>query len=98
MLTEATDAVLLPVRVKPRASSTRLAGERNDRLLIHVTAPPVDRRANEAVCKLLAKTLGIAAGRVTIASGERARDKLVRIEELSAREVAARLGLKDPQR
>ena len=98
MLTEDTDAVLLPIRVKPRAARTRLAGERGDRLLIDVTAPPLDGRANEAVCRLLAKALGIASGRVTIAGGERGRDKLVRIEELSAGEVAASLGLGDRPR
>ncbi len=98
MLTENTDSVLLQIRVKPRASSTRVAGERHDRLLIHVTAPPVDRRANEAVCRLLSKTLGIASGRVTIAGGERGRDKLVRIEAMSAREVAAGLGLPEADR
>jgi uncharacterized protein len=95
MLTESTGDVLLTVRVKPRASSTRLAGTRQDRLLIEVTAPPVDRKANDAVCRLVAKTLGIATGRVTIAGGERARDKLLRIEALSAREVAAKLRLQE---
>ncbi len=95
MLTESTGAVLLPVRVKPRASSTRVAGTRHDRLLIEVTAPPVERKANDAVCRLIAKTLGIANSHVTIAGGERTRDKLIRIEALSAREVAAKLGLED---
>ena len=95
MLTEDADSVLLRVRVKPRASSTRIAGERNMRLLIDVTAPPVEHRANQAVCRLIAKTLGIAGGRVTIAAGDRARDKLVRIEGLDGREVSARLGLGD---
>jgi len=92
-LTEDTDAVLLPVRVKPRAPTARIAGERNMRLLIEVTAPPVDSRANQATCRLLAKTLGIANGLVTIAAGDHARDKLVRIEGLGATQVAARLGL-----
>ncbi len=95
MLTESTGDVLLRVRVKPRASSTRLAGIRQDRLLVEVTAPPVDRKANDAVCRLVAKTLGIAAGRVTIAGGERARDKLIRIEAVSAPEVAAGLHLSE---
>jgi uncharacterized protein len=92
MLTEDNDATLLAVRVKPRASASRIAGERSGRLLVNVTAPPVDSRANEAVCRLIAKTLGIASGRVTIVSGERGRDKMIRIDGLSAREAASRLG------
>jgi uncharacterized protein (TIGR00251 family) len=98
LLTESTDAVLVPVRVKPRASHTRVAGQRHDRVLIEVTAPPIESKANDAVCRLLAKLLGIAPGRVTIAAGGRGRDKLVRIAELSAREVVDTLGLGEPQR
>jgi uncharacterized protein len=92
MLTDDNDATLLAVRVKPRASATRIAGERSGRLLIHVSAPPVESRANAAVCRLIAKTLGIANGRVTIASGERGRDKVIRIDGVSARDAAAKLG------
>jgi len=98
LLTDSSDAVLLAVRVKPRASHTRIAGQRHDRVLVEVTAPPVDSKANEAVCRVIAKALGVAAGRVTIAAGARGRDKLVRIAELSAREVVDRLGLEDPGR
>jgi uncharacterized protein (TIGR00251 family) len=97
MLTQSDTAALLQVRVTPRSAHTRFAGVRADRLLVHVTAPPVDRQANDAVCRVLAKTLGIAAGRVTIASGERSRDKLVRIEAMAARDVAARLRLGERQ-
>jgi uncharacterized protein (TIGR00251 family) len=98
MLIERDDCVLVPVRVKPRASSTRIAGERGGRLLVEVTAPPVDSRANEAVCRLLAKTLGVAGGRVSVSSGARGRDKLVRIDGVSAGEVAGRLGLEGDRR
>lgn len=88
--------MLLAVRVKPRASGTRIAGERGGRLLVDVSAPPVEDRANDAVCRLIAKTLGIAGGRVTIAGGARARDKLVRIDGVGSAEVTARLGLELP--
>ncbi len=93
MLVSDADAVLLAVRVKPRASSAKIAGERAGRLLVQVTAPPLKGRANEAVCKLLAKELGIAAGRVAVVGGERSRDKLVRIEGVAPADVANRLGV-----
>lgn len=87
------DAIVLAVRVSPRAGRTAIAGERGGRLLIQTTAPPVDGRANEALCRLLAKTLGVAGGRVTVAGGTHARDKLVRVEGVTPREAADRLGL-----
>ena len=91
MLRAEGDAVLLAVRVKPRSARAAVQGERAGRLLVQVTAPPLDGRANEAVCRVLAAALGIAARRVSIVSGQRQRDKLVRIERLPVAEVAGRL-------
>ena len=95
MLAPAADAdgTLLAVRVTARASRERLAGERAGRLLVHVTAPPLDGRANAAICRLLAKSLGVSTGRVRIVSGERARDKLVRVDGLTPAATAQRLGV-----
>ncbi len=87
-----TDAVLLAVRVNPRASSAKIAGERGGRLLVQVTAPPVDGRANEAVCRILAKALRVARSRVSVVGGERSRDKLVRIEGIGIAQASERLG------
>ena len=53
---------------------------RDGRLLVRVAAPPVDGRANRALCKLIAKRAGVARGKVTVVRGERARDKVVRME------------------
>jgi uncharacterized protein (TIGR00251 family) len=91
MLRADADAVLLEIRVQPRAPRARIAGERAGRLLVQVTAPPVEGRANDALCRLLAKTLGVSPGRIALVSGERGRDKVVRIEGIAAQDVAARL-------
>ncbi|MEI7560625.1 MAG: DUF167 domain-containing protein, partial [Actinomycetes bacterium] len=40
------------VRVSPRASQNRIAGVKDSKLVIRVTAPPVDGKANAAVCQL----------------------------------------------
>lgn len=83
----------LDIRVQPRASRNEIAGERAGRLLVRVTAPPVDGKANVAVCKLVAKALGVAKGSVSVIRGESARDKVVRVDGLGESEVRARLGL-----
>jgi uncharacterized protein len=93
MLSTDTDGVLVPIRVTPRAPAARIRGERDGRLLVQVTAPPLDGKANDAVRRLLAKSLRIASGRVRVVSGERARDKLIRIEGMTEAGVAHGLGL-----
>jgi len=62
---------------------------------VRVTEPPVDRRANAALVKLIAKRVGVAKGRVAIVSGERSRDKVVRVTGLSVAEVRRALRLND---
>ena len=48
--------------------------------MIRVTAPPVDGRANDALCALVAKRAGVAPSRVSVVRGHTGRDKVVRVE------------------
>jgi uncharacterized protein (TIGR00251 family) len=75
-------AITLRVRVTPRAGRNEIAGERQGVLLLRVTAPPEGGKANVAVCRLIAKALGVAPSRVTVARGAGSRDKVLRIEGL----------------
>jgi uncharacterized protein (TIGR00251 family) len=81
------------VRLQPRASRTELTGMRDGVLIARVTAPPVDGRANAALCKLIAGRAGIAPSRVTIARGETSRQKLVRVEGIDDAALRTALGL-----
>ena len=71
--------VRFDVRVQPRASRTAVLGPRDGRLVVHVTAPPVDEAANEAVIELLARELGVPKRAVRIVSGDRGRNKVIEI-------------------
>lgn len=73
----------IEVRVMPRAPRTAVKGARDGRLLVAVTAPPVDDAANEAVVLALAKAFGVARRSVRIVSGERHRNKTVHIDGLA---------------
>jgi uncharacterized protein len=81
------------VRVQARARRDEIAGERDGALLVRVTAPPVEGRANEAVRKLLARRLGLPPGRVAVVRGHGSRDKLVEVEGMDADGLRRSLGL-----
>ncbi len=69
----------LTVRVIPRARRNEVGGERAGRLVVRTTAAPVDGRANEAVCRLVATHLGVRHRDVTVVAGARSRDKTLRV-------------------
>jgi uncharacterized protein (TIGR00251 family) len=85
--------VSLAVRVAPRASRNELAGVEAGALKVRLTAPPVEGAANQALVKLLAKSLGVAKGKISVVSGERSRNKRVLVLGLSPEELRGRLGL-----
>jgi uncharacterized protein (TIGR00251 family) len=81
----------IAIRVQPRARRDELAGERDGRLLVRVTAPPLDGRANDAVCRLIADRAALPRSRVTVVQGARGRDKLILVEGVGEDELRARL-------
>jgi uncharacterized protein (TIGR00251 family) len=70
--------VVFPVYVVPRAAKNEIVGVEGETLKVRVTAPPVKGKANEALVRLLAKTLGLRKNQVEIVAGHRARHKMVR--------------------
>ena len=80
-------AITFEVRVAPRASRNRVIGVQDGVLKVALTAPPVDGAANEALCKLLAKTLGVSKSAIQILRGERGRTKLLRIRGADERKL-----------
>ena len=91
-------AAELRVRVTPRAARNEVAGERDGVLLVRVTAPPEGGKANAATCKVIARALGIAPSRVTVARGAGSRQKSLRVEGVDQRRLkAAPCGLQKPR-
>jgi uncharacterized protein (TIGR00251 family) len=83
----------LSVRLQPRARRDEVVGERGGAVVIRVTAPPVDGKANDALCRLIAKAAGVPPSRVSVVRGHTARDKVVRVEGVDAAELRAALAL-----
>jgi uncharacterized protein (TIGR00251 family) len=68
------------VRLQPRARANEIIGERDGVLLVRVSAPPERGRANDALCRLIAKRARVGVRRVSIVGGAGARQKVVRVE------------------
>ena len=91
------DQTQIAVKVVPGASRDQIAGPLGDRLKIRVSAAPEAGKANKAVCRLLAQTLGIAKRNVTVATGKTDPEKIIAIDGLTPETVRLRLGLLDGQ-
>lgn len=69
----------IALRVTPKASRNVIT-QGQEGLRAYVTVVPEDGKANAAVIALLAKSLGIAKGRLTLIRGATSRDKVFRID------------------
>jgi uncharacterized protein YggU (UPF0235/DUF167 family) len=60
---------------------------------VRVSAPPVDGKANAALCSLVAELVGVPRSRVSVVRGLTGRDKVVRVEGVDQDALRAALGL-----
>jgi uncharacterized protein len=85
------DACEIAVRLQPRAGATEIVGEREGVLVVRVTAPPVEGRANDALCRLIAKRARVGVRSVSVVRGVGSREKVVRVRGVAAPELRRRL-------
>jgi uncharacterized protein (TIGR00251 family) len=83
---------LLSIRLTPRAARDRLAPDERHGFVAHVTAPPVEGAANDALVRLVARAAGVAPSRVSVVRGQRGRRKVVRVEGVPEEALRARIG------
>jgi uncharacterized protein (TIGR00251 family) len=81
----------LAIKAIPNAPRSEIVGWLGDALKVKVHAPPVEGRANDALCEFLADTLGVPRCAVTVLRGDTSRLKTVRIDGLAAADLRARL-------
>jgi uncharacterized protein (TIGR00251 family) len=81
----------IEVRLRPRGHADELLGFEDGVLRARVSAPPVDGKANKALCRLVAKQAGVAPSRVSVVRGEKSRQKLLLVEGIGEAELKARL-------
>jgi uncharacterized protein (TIGR00251 family) len=86
-LVPARDGTMIRVRVNPHASREEIAGVSAGRLVLKVTAPPVDDRANRAAVKLLARRIGLPPSRLEVIRGGHGRNKDILVRGWAPREM-----------
>jgi hypothetical protein len=90
-LRERDGALEVLIHVQPRARADALAGVHGGALKVKLTAPPVEGAANRALIELFARLLDLPRARLAITSGEKSRDKTLRITGVSTASFLARL-------
>ena len=88
-VTESSSGVTFSVRVVPRSSRNQIVGVESGALKIKLTAPPVEGAANAALIEFVAEWLGVKRSAVSIISGDKARNKLVRVNGVTREQVEA---------
>ena len=81
----------ISIRLQPRAKREEVVGERGDAIVVRVTAPPVDGKANAALCALVARLVRVPSARVAVVRGQTSREKVVRVEGVTQETLRAAL-------
>ena len=82
-------AVIVAVRVQPRASKDEIAGVMDGALKVRLRAPALENRANEALCEYLAELLKTPKAAVRILSGHHSRSKRVEVRGVTELQILA---------
>jgi hypothetical protein len=70
----------LRIKVKPNARDASLSEGDDGTWVATVKSPPVEGKANEELCRLVAERFGVARGRVKLQSGSRSRIKIIIVD------------------
>lgn len=81
----------IAIHLQPGARRSEVVGWEESTLRIRVQAPASEGRANEALVKLLADSLGISKSRISIERGATSRVKVIAIQGLTLEEIRRRL-------
>ena len=90
-LQEVDEGVLLLVKAQPGSRKNELRGVNAGRLKVCVTQIAERGKANKAIVKFLAKSLGVAASSIHLVHGELSSQKTFRIQGLSSTQLIERL-------
>lgn len=72
----------IDIRVRPAVGRTKVGGQAGEppRLIVKVSKPAVDGKANTAALEALAKAFNLKPYEVELVSGQTSRDKVVELQ------------------
>ena len=82
---------ILRVHLVPNAKIDSVVGEYGGAIKIKLRAPAVEGKANAALIRFLADQLKLPLHSIVLERGRRSRDKLIRIDDLTEKDVRTRL-------
>jgi uncharacterized protein (TIGR00251 family) len=89
---EATDeGVVLPVQAQPKARKNALVGVHDGRLKVAITQAPEKGKANDAIIKLLAKSLNLKRSQIELLTGATSSKKKFLLHNITSNELRRRL-------
>lgn len=71
--------MVFSVHVVPNASRSEIVGWHEGALKIRLAAPPIEGRANEELCRFLAKIFDVAPSLIEIEKGMASKKKRIRL-------------------
>lgn len=72
--------LVLTLHIQPGASVCEIVGPHGDALKVRIKAPPVDGKANAAVCEFFAELCHVSKRQVSLISGQTDRRKRIAID------------------
>jgi uncharacterized protein (TIGR00251 family) len=91
-MSELEARVVLRVKAVPGASRDSIAGMLGDRLKVRISAAPEGGKANKAITRLLAKSLGIKPAQIELISGHTNPEKRFELRGLSHQQISDAIG------
>ncbi|MBN2298887.1 MAG: DUF167 domain-containing protein [Deltaproteobacteria bacterium] len=86
-------STILECKIHPNAKKDSIDGIKDNMLCVHLSAPPVEGKANKALVKYISKRLHIAKSKISITHGEKSRIKVLCLDGIGPEEVLSGLGL-----
>jgi uncharacterized protein (TIGR00251 family) len=80
----------ITIRVIPRSKRNNIEWT-SDGLRVHLTTPPVEGAANDALLALLAQRLGISKRNISLVHGATSRQKIIELSGITPPELERRL-------
>ena len=77
----------IEIKAVPNAPRSEVVGWLGEALKVKIHAPALEGKANQELCGVLAKKLGLPKRSVRLAQGDTSRRKLIQIDGLSREEV-----------